>query len=155
MPSTEQFPYSVDGMQGLGAHCSATERRADEATRDAVNWLKCEFMMDRLGEEFDGIITGVTPFGLFVEVERVYAEGLVHVSNLPNDYYHHDPRHHRLRGERSGRTWHLADRIRVRVARVNLDERKIDFEPVLPVQGQTSQGGRRGTRPPSHRKRRK
>ncbi|MGH8561255.1 MAG: ribonuclease R, partial [Nevskiales bacterium] len=83
----ENFPYTPERMHGLGTHCSATERRADEATRDAVSWLKCEFMMDHVGEEFDGLITGVTPFGLFVEIERVYAEGLVHVSSLPNDYY--------------------------------------------------------------------
>lgn len=127
----EPMTQMTEGLQTLGAHCSMTERRADEATRDTVNWLKCEFMMDRVGEEFDGMITGVTPFGLFVEIERVFAEGLVHVSSLPNDYYHHEPRHHRLRAERSGRAWHLADPIRVRVLRVNLDERKIDFEPVL------------------------
>jgi ribonuclease R len=151
----EQFPYTTTLMQGLGTHCSMTERRADEATRDTVSWLKCEFMLDRVGEEFDGLITGVTPFGLFVEIERVYAEGLVHVSSLPNDYYHHEPRHHRLRGERSGRVWHLADRIRVRVLRVNLDERKIDFEPVLSAQGQTAQGTGHNPRPRKNRKRRK
>ncbi len=140
------FPYAHEQMQGLGTHCSATERRADEATRDAVSWLKCEFMMDHVGEEFDGLITGVTPFGLFVEIERVYAEGLVHVSSLPNDYYHHEPAHHRLRGERSGRAWHLADRIKVRVLRVNLDERKIDFEPVGLPSGQTTQKSPQGQR---------
>lgn len=137
------FVYTVTGMQGLGTHCSMTERRADEATRDATNWLKCEYMQDHVGEAFDGLITGVTPFGLFVEVQRVHAEGLVHVSSLPNDYYHHEPRHHRLRGERSGRVWHLADRIRVRVLRVNLDERKIDFEPVLSGKDAPAQGRKR------------
>ncbi len=151
----EQFPYTGALMQGLGTHCSMTERRADEATRDTVSWLKCEFMMDRVGEEFDGLITGVTPFGLFVEIERVYAEGLVHVSSLPNDYYHHDPRHHRLRGERSGRVWRLADRIRVRVLRVNLDERKIDFEPVLSAQDQPVPAAGRNPRRQKNRKRRK
>jgi ribonuclease R len=140
------FPYAHEKMQSLGIHCSATERRADEATRDAVSWLKCEFMTDHVGEEFDGLITGVTPFGLFVEIERVYAEGLVHVSSLPNDYYHHEPAHHRLRGERSGCAWHLADKIRVRVLRVNLDERKIDFEPVGLPSGQTAQKSSQGHR---------
>ena len=151
----QDFPYSKERMQGLGISCSTTERAADEATRDVVNWLKCEFMMDRIGEEFDGIITGVTPFGLFVEIERVYAEGLVHVSSLPNDYYHHEPQHHRMRGERSGRTWHLADKIRVRVLRVNLDERKIDFEPALKAGGQTGKAPRRDGRFPGGKKQRK
>jgi ribonuclease R len=151
---TRQFPYTTVVMQGLGAHCSASERRADEATRDVISWLKCEFMMDRIGEEFDGLITGVTPFGLFVEIERVYAEGLVHVSSLPNDYYHHDPQHHRLRGERSGRAWHLADKIRVRVVRVSLDDRKIDFEAVS-LQGGPPMGGRGRERYPPKRHQKK
>ncbi len=135
----EDFPYSLERMKALGTNSSMTERRADDATRDVVSWLKCEYMLDHIGEEFDGLITGVTPFGLFVEIERVYAEGLVHVSSLANDYYHHEPRHHRLRGERSGHVFHLSDKIRVRVMRVNLDERKIDFEPVGLARSPTSQ----------------
>lgn len=125
-----EFEYSPVGMQQLGAHCSMTERRADDATRDAVNWLKCEYMMDRIGEAFTGLITSVTPFGLFVELDDIYVEGLIHVSSLRNDYYQHDPRAHCLRGERSGVEYHVADSIRVRLVRVDLDERKIDFEPV-------------------------
>ena len=105
-----------------------TERRADEAVRDAVDWLKCEFMMDKVGQEFAGLITGVTSFGLFVELESIYAQGLVHISTLANDYYHFDAPKHRLVGERTGRIYRLADPVRVRVARVDLDERKIDFE---------------------------
>lgn len=125
----DQFDYSGAAMEALGAGCSAAESRADEATRDVDDWLKCEYMRDHLGEEFGGIITGVTPFGLFVEIDDVYASGLIHVSSLQNDYYHFDATAHRLQGERSGMVHRLADRVRVKVARVDLDERKIDFEP--------------------------
>ena len=117
-------------LVGLGEHCSMTERRADEAVRDAVEWLKCEFMLDKVGQVFEGIITAVTAFGLFVELRGVFVEGLVHVTSLRNDYYHFDPVGHRLHGERSGQVYRLGDRLTVRVARVDLDERKIDFEPV-------------------------
>jgi len=123
------FVYSWNDMEGLGAHCSGCERRADEATRDATDWLKCEFMLDKVGETFDGIVTGVAPFGLFVELDRFYVEGLVHVTALSNDYYHHEADHFRLRGERTGKVYRLADRMRVQVMRVDLDQRKIDFAP--------------------------
>lgn len=122
------FSYSYADMQSLGEHCSMTERRADEATRDAVDWLKCEFMLDKVGEVFDGIVSSVTAFGIFVELKEIYVEGLVHVTALHNDYYHFDPAHHRLRGERSGRIYRLGDSVRVQVVRVDLDERKLDFE---------------------------
>jgi ribonuclease R len=150
------FPYGHADMQSLGTQCSMTERRADEATRDALSWLKCEYMTDRVGEEFDGMVTAVVPFGLFVELDRVYVEGLVHVSSLPNDYYHFEPRSHSMRGERTGRTWRLADKMRVRVVRVSLDERKIDFEPVTSMSA-TGHVQRRGAKPASkpHRKGRK
>lgn len=124
------FEHGHDAMVALGEHCSMTERRADEATRDAVNWLKCEFMQDRVGEEFDGVISSVTSFGVFVELHAIYVEGLVHITSLPKDYYRFDPVGHRLRGERSGRVYRLGDGLRVKVARVDLDERKIDFEPL-------------------------
>lgn len=124
----ETFDYGYDDMQALGDHCSMTERRADEATRDAITRYKCEFMRDRIGEEFDGIVTGVTSFGLFVELKSVYVDGLVHVTALRNDYYHFDPVGHRLRGERTGKAYRLADRIRVKVMRVDIDDRKIDLE---------------------------
>ena len=104
-----------------------TERRADEATRDVVDWLKCEYMMAHVGSDFDGIVTTVTGFGLFVELQDIYVEGLVHVTELANDYYHFDPVGHRLTGERSGMSYRVGDAIRVSVARVDLDERKIDF----------------------------
>ncbi|WP_123104417.1 ribonuclease R [Acidithiobacillus sulfuriphilus] len=117
-------------LQDLGQHCSMTERRADEASREAVNWLKCEFMLDKVGEVYTGIITGVTGFGLFVALREVYVEGLVHISTLGEDYFHFDAQHYRLLGERTRETFQLGDDITVRVANVNLDERKIDFERV-------------------------
>lgn len=123
-----EFHYSTNDMDALGDHCSITERRADEATRDATDWLKCEFMLDKLGSEYEGVITSVTNFGLFVELSDIYVEGLVHVTALKQDYYHFDPVHHRLIGERTNRMYRLADPVRVIVSRVDLDERKIDFE---------------------------
>ncbi len=124
------FSYSEEDMKRLGEQCSHTERRADEANWDVVNWLKCEYMLDKQGEIFDGLISAVTSFGLFVELRDIFVEGLVHITNLPNDYYHFDPVHHRLTGERNHRRFRLGDPLRVRVAGVNLDERKIDFLPV-------------------------
>ncbi len=123
----EDFIYSLPELETLGEHCSTSERTADEATRDATNWLKCEYMMDKVGESFDGIITSVTSFGLFVELNDIYVEGLVHITSLGNDYYHFDPVGHRLSGERSGQVYRLGDPIRVKVAAVNLDDKKIDF----------------------------
>ena len=125
------FRYSQSDLSQLGEHCSMTERRADEATRDVISWLKCEFMLDKLGEEYSGIITAVTSFGFFVELDNIFVEGLVHVSNLQRDYFHFDPIGHRLNGERSGVSYRLGDCIRVKVARVDLDEKKIDFDLVL------------------------
>jgi ribonuclease R len=124
----KSFHYSVDRMHELGEHCSATERRADDATRDAVDWLKCEFMLDRVGESYAGIITSTTSFGLFVELQDIYVEGLVHVTALGNDYYHFDPTRHWLMGERTNKIFRLGDPIEVKVVQVNLDDRKIDFE---------------------------
>jgi ribonuclease R len=128
MPRARIYPYDEAALEKLGEQCSMTERRADEATRDVVNWLKCEFMQDRVGETFEGVITAVTGFGIFVELRDIYVDGLVHVTALPADYYHFDPVHHRLSGERSGRSFRLGDSVEVKVMRVDLDERKIDFE---------------------------
>ena len=125
--TAQNFSYSATHMEHFGSHCSMTERRADEATRDALDRLKCEYMRDKQGEEFEGLITGVTNFGLFVQIKDLYVEGLIHVTSLPNDYYDHDPVGHRLVGERAGRVFRLTDTVRVRVAAVNVDERKIDF----------------------------
>jgi len=144
------FPYDVADMQRLGAHCSMTERRADDATRDAVDWLKCEYMLNKVGEIYDGTVASVTSFGLFVELDDIYVEGLVHVSAMGSDYFHFDPVRHRLDGERTGVSYRLADRVRVQVARVNLDERKIDFEFVDKVGGG---GQKRKLRSDKHRRR--
>jgi ribonuclease R len=129
--SAKNFYYSMTQMVNLGAHCSMTERRADEATRDATDWLKAEYMQDKVGEEFEGFITSVLPFGLFVQLKELYVEGLIHVTSLPSDYYTFDAAGHRMVGERSGRVFRLTDPIRVRVSNVNLEEHKIDFVPVV------------------------
>lgn len=128
--TAETFAYSLKDMEMLGSRCSMAERRADEATRDAVNWLKCDYMSDKLGEEFDGVVMGVTNFGIFVALSGLDIEGLVHVTALPDDYYQFDAARHCLVGERSGRVFQLTDRVRVKVARVDLEERKIDFDLV-------------------------
>jgi len=107
-----------------------TERRADEATRDATDWLKCHYMQDKLGNQYDAIITGVTGFGVFAQIKEIYIEGLVHITALRNDYYHYDAVRHCLRGKHSGISYRLGDTISVLVARVDLDEREIDFELV-------------------------
>ena len=149
----KSFHYSVDRMHELGEHCSATERRADDATRDAVDWLKCEFMLDRVGETYAGIITSTTSFGLFVELQDIYVEGLVHVTALGNDYYHFDPTRHWLMGERTNKIFRLGDPIEVKVVQVNLDDRKIDFElsgdqAGTPTGKRTGKpGGNRGGKP--------
>ena len=126
----ETFVYGVPDMILLGEHCSANERRADDATRDVVSWLKCEYMMDKIGEEFPGIISAVTSFGFFVELADIFVEGLVHISNLGQDYFHFDPTSHQLKGERTGMNFRLGDSVKIKVARVDLDEKKMDFELV-------------------------
>ena len=126
----ETFVYGFPDMILLGEQCSAHERRADDATRDVVSWLKCEYMMDKIGEEFPGIISAVTSFGFFVELADIFVEGLVHISNLGQDYYHFDPTSHQLKGERTGINFRLGDGVKIKVARVDLDEKKMDFELV-------------------------
>jgi ribonuclease R len=121
------FRYDRAEMERLGSHCSSTERRADDATREALDWLKCEFMRDKIGEDFDAVVTGVVDFGLFVQIPDLQVEGLVHVSGLGNEYFRRDTVHRRLIGERSGQSWQLADTVRVRVVRVDLETKKIDF----------------------------
>lgn len=110
-----------------GEHCSMTERRADDATSEVTDWLKCEFMMDKVGKEYDGVISGVTGFGIFVELSEVYVEGLAHISTLPEDYYQFDALTHSLEGDRTGRRFRLGDPVKVQVARVDLDQQQIDF----------------------------
>ena len=119
--------YEPGDWHELGARCSMTERRADEATRDVVAWLKCYHMQDKVGQSFEGAISGVAAFGAFVALDEVYVEGLVHVSDLGNDYFHFDAVKHQLSGERTRKRYRLGDRLRVRVARVDLDASRIDF----------------------------
>jgi len=125
-----RYHYDSGTMERLGVITSAHERRAEEATRDVEAWLKCEYMESRTGEEFDGIITGVTNFGLFVQISELLIDGLVHVTSLANDYYHHEPASQQLVGERSGKTYRLGEALRIRVQRVDMETRKIDFRPV-------------------------
>ena len=117
----------VGDWEEIGLHCSATERRADEATRDVENWLKCFFMKERIGEEFDGTISAVTAFGIFVALDTIYIEGLVHVSELGADYFQFDNIKHQMLGERTGQRFRLGDRVRVKLVRADLESNKIDF----------------------------
>jgi ribonuclease R len=116
----------------LGVHCSANERRADEASRDVENWLKCFFMQDKIGEEFTGTVAGVTTFGIFVQLDELFVEGLVHITELGADYFQYDEARHELRGERTGQRYQLTDRVTVKVARVDLESRKIDLTLAAP-----------------------
>ncbi len=129
-PQLAEYPYDLAKMEQLGEHCSMTERRADDATRDVMAWLKCEFLRDHVGEEYNGVIAAVVPFGFFVELSDIYIEGLVHVSTLSGDYFHHDAAKHRLIGERTAVSFRLGDEVRVKVVRVDLEDRKIDLELV-------------------------
>ncbi len=122
------FPYDQNTMTTFGEHCSANERRADEATRDAEFAMKCEYMLDKVGSEFSARVTGVVSFGLFVELEEYYVEGLIHITSLPKDYYDFDPITHRLVGENRGMVFRLSDKVNVRLSNVDMDERRIDFE---------------------------
>jgi ribonuclease R len=124
---SEYYPYKLADLEAMGQELSRTERRADQATWDVINWLKCEYMQSHIGDEYEGTVIGVTNFGLFVELADIYIEGLVHVTALTNDYYHFDSVSHTLTGERSGLCFRLGDQVRVVVARVDLDERKIEL----------------------------
>ena len=136
--------YSPGDWSNVGLHCSATERRADEATRDVDNWLKCYFMKEHIGQTFSGTISAVVPFGVFVALDEVFIEGLVHVSELGADYFVHDVVRHEMRGERTGARFRLGDRARVTVVRADLDSGKIDF--VLADAASPSAPGRSGGR---------
>jgi len=128
LTAARSYPYDAAWMSEAGEHASFTERRADEATRDVETWLKCEYLLDKVGEEYTGIVTSVVGFGLFVELSDLFVEGLIHITGLPKDYYNHEPAHHRLVGERTRKVFRLGDTVRVRVTRVDLEERKVDFE---------------------------
>ncbi len=126
----EHFDHSARAMETLGQECSLRERKADEATRSVVAWLKCEFMRDRVGEEFDAVVTGVAEFGAFVQLKSFQVDGLVHVTSLPRDYFRFHERDRTLVGERTGLRISIGDELRVRLVRVDSAERKIDFEHV-------------------------
>jgi len=126
--SAAGFDYALAQMTALGESCSRNERRAEDATRDAADWLKCEFLQKHIGKQYSGIVAAVTNFGLFVQLDELLIDGLVHVTSLKRDYYQFDPAHHRLVGERTGRSYQLGDRLEVVVVRVNMEERKIDFD---------------------------
>jgi len=123
--------FSYKQLVGIGQHCSMAERRADFASRDVIAWLKCCYMQDKVGEIFMGTVSGVTNFGLFVELDGLMVDGLVHISSLDNDYYTYDPVYNRLRGRREKRGYGLGDRLRIQVARVDLQAKFMDFEPLL------------------------
>lgn len=124
---TGGYHYPLEEMDVFGAHCSSTERRADDATREVADWLKCEYMQDHVGEEFDGVISSVTGFGFFVRLNDLFIDGLVHISGLANDYYLFDMPKQRLIGENSGMIFRLGDAVKVRIEAVSLEQKQIDF----------------------------
>jgi ribonuclease R len=145
-----KYDYGAKEMERLGAITSAHEKRAEDATRDVEAWLKCQYMEGHLGDEFDGVITGVTNFGLFVQITELMTDGLVHVTSLANDYYKYDAGSQRLVGERSGHSYRLGEEMRIRVQRVDMETRKIDFRPV-----EDDSRKERQSRTPKTRRRRK
>src|SRR5690606_15542978 len=134
--------YTPGDWEQIGLQCSATERRADEATRDVVAWLKCWFMRDRVGEVFEGSVSSVVPFGLFVALDDIFIEGLVHISDLGSDYFHYDESRHELAGERANVRYRLAGRVKVQVVRVDLETSKIDFRLIEGEGGSAERGGK-------------
>jgi ribonuclease R len=135
----KQSPETL-AWQAAGMHCSANERRADEASRDVEAWLKCKYMHEHLGEEYSGLVSSVTSFGLFVTLDAMYVEGLVHITELGGEYYRFDEARQELRGERSGMRYAIGTRVQVQVSRVDLDGRRIDFRLVQDGQAVTSRG---------------
>ncbi|WP_269144624.1 ribonuclease R [Nitrogeniibacter aestuarii] len=140
--------YTPGDWEEIGLACSQTERRADEATRDVESWLKCFYMQDRIGEVFTGSVASVVPFGLFVALDDVFVEGLLHISELGEDYFQYDDARHELHGERTGKRFRLSDRITVQLMRVDLETTKIDFRLVKDVNdaGASPKGGSPGGR---------
>lgn len=135
--------YTIEEVEQLGEQCSMTERRADDATRDVADWLKCEFMLDHVGDTFEGVVASVTNFGLFIRITEYHIDGLVHITSLENDYYHYDEVKQCLIGESNGQMYRLGDTVLVKVASVNLDERKIDLMLDLPHRERKRRSGKR------------
>jgi ribonuclease R len=131
-PGIKPQKTTAEGMawQAAGLHCSANERRADEASRDVEAWLKCKYMREHLGEEYGGVVTAATSFGIFVTLDAMYVEGLVHITELGGEYFRFDEARQELRGERTGTRYAIGTRVRIQVSRVDLDGRKIDFRLV-------------------------
>jgi ribonuclease R len=140
----ERAAWLRERLPEMGLHLSEMERRASEAERELVEWKKVRFMAGKLGEEFAGYITGVQAFGLFVELDEIYVQGLVHVSSMSDDYYRFDEKAHLLKGENTERTYRLGDRVSVQVARVDLERRQIDFVLTSVIE---RAGSGRGARP--------
>jgi ribonuclease R len=132
LPKVRMSPAEQQAWEAAGLHCSANERRADEASRDVEAWLKCKYMREHLGEEYGGLVTAVTGFGLFVTLDSLYVEGLVHITELGGEYFRFDETRQELRGERTGIRYAIGTRVQVQVSRVDLDGRKIDFRLVRP-----------------------
>ena len=143
--------YDAGDLVSIGMHCSETERRADDATRDVEAWLKTFYMQDHVNEEFDGTISGVTSFGLFVTLDELYVDGLVHISDLGSDYFKFDQQRHLLKGERTGTKYQIGGRVRVKVVRVSLEQSKIDFVLVDPPRAWLSPEQEASERPPKLR----
>ncbi len=131
-PRVQMTAGEQQAWEAAGLHCSANERRADEASRDVEAWLKCKFMREHLGEEYSGVVTAATSFGLFVTLDALYVEGLVHITELGGEYFRFDEARQELRGERTGIRYAIGTKVQVQVSRVDLDGRKIDFRLVKP-----------------------
>ncbi|MFT5501294.1 MAG: ribonuclease R [Woeseiaceae bacterium] len=138
------YSYDNSAMEHLGTTCSAYERRAEVATREVEAWLKCQYMEDKVGEQYNGVVTGVTNFGVFVQIPELQIDGLVHVTSLQNDYYKFDPGSQSLVGERSGQRYGLGDKMEIVVAKVDLDTKRIDFQ--LVANGRKPRSGAGGRR---------
>ena len=149
----KKLSAETQAWQAAGLHCSANERRADEASRDVEAWLKCKYMHEHLGEEFSGVVTSVTNFGVFVTLDAMYVEGLVHITELGGEYYRFDEARQELRGERSGMRYAIGSRVQVQVSRVDLDARRIDFRLLQEEEGLARRGAKEGS-PAGHEKNR-
>ena len=141
---TQRASREVQAWEAAGLHCSANERRADEASRDVEAWLKCKYMREHLGEDYSGMVSAVTSFGLFVTLDQLYVEGLIHISELGGDYYRFDEMRQELRGERTGIRYAIGTRLQIQVSRVDLDARKIDFRLVREGEDVAAQPARSG-----------
>jgi ribonuclease R len=148
---TNFYPYEMEEVIAMGEHTSFAERRADAAVYDVLEWIKCDYVSDRVGDILEGVITGVAKFGFFVELTDIYVEGLVHVSTLGGDYYQYDQGSQCLVGERTRQVYGLGDAVSVQISRVNVDERKIDFELTShsPLTGRRKSGKDKARKKPS------